>query len=315
MKDQSNREGLIINEQYEQFYQLVSAALTVFARERKKDKINIDKVSKSKTLQDTVTENINSLKNSIEKNNHNTLYSSNIEKIETSYREKINDVLERYMMAAAIGISYSLPIHEMKLRLSSIKHIVEDISKNPVLQDQYLRQLIDYIKDTEDIVSAVTSIMSRQKKQEINLIKVANNVKILKESDLNKYGIKYEIVGDKNIVVEAVPGLLNTAVLNLVDNAIYWLRVKKNQLREHALLFDPKITIELGRNNENKAVLKVCDNGNGFEDPFDLLTEPYYSRKTDGLGLGLYLVNEIMVRFGGRVDGYNKNGAIVELTF
>ena len=315
LKDQSNREGLIINEQYEHFYQLVSGALTVFARERKKDKINIDKVSKSKILQDTVTENINSLKYKIEKNNHSALYNANVEKIETSYREKINDVLERYMMAAAIGISYSLPIHEMKLRLSSIKHIVEDISKNPILQDQYLRQLIDYIKDTEDIVSAVTSIMSRQKKQEISLIKVANNVKILKESDLKKYGIKYDIVGDRNIFVEAVPGLLNTAVLNLVDNAIYWLRVKKNQFREHALLFEPKITIELSRNNENKAVLKVCDNGNGFEDPFELLTEPYYSRKTDGLGLGLYLVNEIMIRFGGRVDGYNNNGAIVELTF
>lgn len=315
LKDQSNREGLIINEQYEHFYQLVSGALTVFARERKKDKINIDKVSKSKSLQDTVTENINSLKNSIEKNNHNALYSANVEKIETSYREKINDVLERYMMAAAIGISYSLPIHEMKLRLSSIKHIVEDISKNPILQDQYLRQLIDYIKDTEDIVSAVTSIMSRQKKQEINLMKVANNVKILKESDLNKYGVKYEIIGDKNIIVEAVPGLLNTAVLNLVDNAVYWLRVKKNQLREQAQLFEPKITIELSRNSENKAVLKVCDNGNGFEDPFDLLTEPYYSRKTDGLGLGLYLVNEIIIRFGGHLDGYNNNGATVELIF
>jgi len=315
LKDQSNREGLIVNEQYEHFYHLVNAALSVFARERKIDKINIDKLSRKKNIQDSVTENIENLKSRIEKNDHVALYSDNIEKIETSYKEKINDVLERYMMAAAIGISYSLPIHEMKLRLTSIKHIVEDIAENPVLQDQYLKQLITYIKDTEDIVSAVTSIMSRQKKKEVNLFKVASNVQILKETDLKKYDIQYEITGDKNVVVDAVPGLLNTAVLNLVDNAVYWLRVKRNQLREQKLIFRPKITIDIGRNETGKVVMKVMDNGNGFEDSFNLLTEPYYSRKTDGLGLGLYLVNEIMIRFGGRLDGYSRNGAVVELIF
>ncbi len=315
LKDQSNREGLIFSEHYEQFYNLVSAAISIFANERKIDKLKIDKISNSKNVTDIVTDSINKLKSEVEKNNHSTLYSLEINKIENNYRDKINEVLERYMMAAAIGISYSIPIHEMKLRLTSIKHVIDDLEKNPLLQDKYLRQLSEYVKETDDIIKAVTSIMSRQKKQYVDLNKVAENVRILKDSELKKYKIEFEVQNVKDFSVEAVPGLLNTAVLNIVDNSIYWLRAKRNELRQSLKEFQPKISITFGVTDENKKFMRIKDNGNGFEDPFDLLTEPYYSRKADGLGLGLYLVNEIIIRQGGRVNGYNENGAVIELIF
>ncbi len=315
LKDQSNREGLIINEQYEQFYRLVRASLKLFATERKADKIKIDTVATKKTSVDIVTDNINELRNRIAENSHTELYKKSVDIIEESYQGKINDILERYMMAAAIGISYSIPIHEMKLRLSSIKHVIEDIERNASLEDKYLRELAKQLNDTEDIIKAVSSIMSKQKKQKVSLLKVANNIRLLKEADLEKYFIEYEIIGDKDIEVEAVPGLLNTSVLNLVDNAIYWLRANKIAHRQKKEEFKAKITLEIGRNMDNKFFLKVIDNGPGFSDPFELLTEPYYSKKTDGLGLGLYLVNEIMIRLGGHLIGYNSDGATIEMIF
>ncbi len=315
LKDQSNREGLIFSQQYEQFYHLVSAAISVFANERKFDKIKIDRVSSKRKVIDIVTDSINKLKTKIEYNNHSFLYNTDIDLIEKNYHEKINEVLERYMMAAAIGISYSIPIHEMKLRLTSIKHVIEDLEKNPLLQDKYLRQLVDYVNETEDIVKAVTSIMSRQTKKSVDLSKVAENVRILKESELRKYDVEYVVEKVKGFTIEAVPGLINTAILNLVDNSIYWLRAKKSGYREILKDFQPKINISFGVNDEGRKFMKISDNGYGFEDQFDLLVEPYYSRKEDGLGLGLYLVNEIIIRQGGRVNGYNDNGAVVELTF
>lgn len=315
LKDQSNREGLIFSEQYEHFYHLVSAAISVFANERKIDKVKIDKVSSSRKVTDIVTDSIHILKSKVEANSHSSLYNSDIDLIEKNYKDKINDVLERYMMAAAIGISYSIPIHEMKLRLTSIKHVIDDLERNPLLQDKYLRQLAEYVKETDDIVKAVTSIMSRQKKQSTDLSKVAENVRILKDSELKKYNIEYEVIKVKDFFVDAVPGLLNTAVLNIVDNSIYWLRAKKNQYRQSLREFQPRINISFGTTEEGRKFIRIKDNGNGFEDPFDLLIEPYYSRKTDGLGLGLYLVNEIIIRLGGRLNGYNDNGAVIELIF
>lgn len=315
LKDQSNREGLISNDQYEQFYQLVSSALTVFAKERKTDKVKIDRVSRSKSVNDIVTESIDKLRKNVQSRDDLQYYGSELDDIETAYKEKINDVLERYMMAAAIGISYSIPIHEMKLRLTSIRNVIDDLNNNPDLQDKFLRQLSAYVQETEDIIKAVTSMMSRQKTQKMQLFKVAQNVQTLKETDLKKFGIEFNITGDKEVHVEAVPGLLNTAVLNLVDNAIYWLRSSKIKARSESQNFIPKITINISKNDDGRSVLQVIDNGEGFEDPLELIVEPYYSRKTDGLGLGLFLVKEVMTRFGGRLDAYNKNGAIFELIF
>jgi len=316
LKDQSNREGLIVNEQYENFYQLISGCLTVFGRERKKDKILIDNLTKSKSsLKDAVTESIDILRNEVLKRNHQDIYDESINAIETTYHHKINDILERYMMAAAIGISYTIPIHEMKLRLNSIKNVIDDLQKHPELQDKFLKKLGEYVNETDDIINAVTSIMSRQKKQKVSLYKVAQNTLILKEYDLKKHNIELEIIGDDKIQVEAVPGLLNTAVLNLVDNSIYWLRAKKIICRNSHQEFFPKIVISISKNPDGGAILSVRDNGEGFKDPFELLLEPYYSRKTDGLGLGLFLVNEIMVRLEGNLKGFNKNGAIVEMIF
>jgi len=315
LKDQSNREGLISNDQYGQFYQLVSSALTVFAKERKTDKVKIDRVSRSKSVNDIVTESIDKLRKNVQSRDDLQYYGGELDDIETAYKEKINDVLERYMMAAAIGISYSIPIHEMKLRLTSIRNVIDDLNKNPDLQDKFLRQLAAYVQETEDIIKAVTSMMSRQKTQKMQLFKVAQNVQTLKETDLKKFRIEFAITGDKEMQVEAVPGLLNTAVLNLVDNAIYWLRSSKLKARSELQNFIPKITINISKNDDGRSVLQVIDNGEGFEDPLDLIVEPYYSRKTDGLGLGLFLVKEVMTRFGGRLDAYNRNGAIFELIF
>ncbi|QNR83422.1 ATP-binding protein [Pedobacter riviphilus] len=315
LADQSNREGLIRNENYEQFYHLVSSSLAIFAKERKTDKIKIDSVSTNNNSMDVVTQNIDKLRSEIEHNNHNGLYKQTVDVIEKKYHEKINDVLERYMMAAAIGISYSLPIHEMKIRLSSIKHVIEDIERNAVIEDKYLRELARQLRDTEDIVKAVSSIMSRQKRQKVNLTTVVSNVKILKEGDLEKYNINLIYHGEKEINVEALPGLLNTAVLNIVDNAVYWLRAKKIAMRNNNVDFQPQIIITSGINNENRPFLIIKDNGDGFKDPFELLTEPYYSRKTDGLGLGLYLVKEILTRIDASLHGYNDSGAVLEIIF
>lgn len=315
LKDQSNREGLIFNEQYEQFQRLVMGALSVFAKERKSDKVKIDKVSISKSVTDVVTASIDKLRRKVESNNHAEYYLDSLEEIETSYKEKINDVLERYMMAAAIGISYSIPIHEMKLRLTSIKSVLDDLNEHPELLDKFLRKLTDYVQETDNIIKAVSSMMSRQKKQRVNLYNVAKNVQLIKDSELKKYNIDLQIIGDDELSVEAVPGLLNTAILNLLDNAIYWLRAKKINTSSSGENFVAQVIISIEKNSEGRSVFKIKDNGDGLQDPFELLLEPYYSRKSDGLGLGLFLVKEIMSRAGGKVLGYNNKGAVIELIF
>jgi signal transduction histidine kinase len=68
----------------------------------------------------------------------------------------------------------------------------------------------------------------------------------------------------------------------------------------------------------------VADNGAGFQDPADYLTMPFFTRKPDGMGLGLHIADEIMKLHGGRLVfpetgelriPKGHNGAIAVLQF
>ncbi len=73
--------------------------------------------------------------------------------------------------------------------------------------------------------------------------------------------------------------------MNLVDNAIYWLSTKAKGRQLYI-----GTTFELN----GTPALVVADNGPGFVDPPDYLTMAFYTRKPDGMGLGLHLAGEIM---------------------
>ena len=131
-----------------------------------------------------------------------------------------------------------------------------------------------------------------------------------------------ERIGDNNIEVnldDFGDNLINTRknqmtsiFLNVLDNSIYWLSKTKN----------PKIKISSFIENDHLIII-FSDNGPGFGNvPHDMLIEPYYTRKPDGIGLGLFLVDMLMTRLNGelrfddeRYSKYYLDGASVILRF
>lgn len=74
---------------------------------------------------------------------------------------------------------------------------------------------------------------------------------------------------------------------------------------------------------EGPAII-VADNGPGFSDDPERLTRPFFSRRPDGMGVGLYYANLVMELNGGRLAfpsadeaevpvGYD--GAVLALVF
>ena len=87
--------------------------------------------------------------------------------------------------------------------------------------------------------------------------------------------------------------LIVGTLLNLFDNAIYWLDAKNPHVKR--LYVGP--TRDLG----DGIGIIVADNGPGFFDPPDFLTQPFMTRKSDGMGMGLYIANEVMRAHEGRL--------------
>jgi nitrogen fixation/metabolism regulation signal transduction histidine kinase len=113
--------------------------------------------------------------------------------------------------------------------------------------------------------------------------------------------------------------LIISTIMNLVDNAIWWMDNRWGEQDGKKLLWVGAV-----KDLEGRPTILVADNGPGLIDPPDFLTEPFISRKPDGMGLGLHIASEVMKAQGGDLIFPERqdttipeqfDGAIVGLAF
>ena len=64
--------------------------------------------------------------------------------------------------------------------------------------------------------------------------------------------------------------------------------------------------------------IEISDDGFGFpKDIVDKLGEPYISKNNEGMGLGIFIANNLIENMGGNIHFFNskENYPIVEITF
>ena len=81
-------------------------------------------------------------------------------------------------------------------------------------------------------------------------------------------------------------------IMNLIDNSVYWL---DTVYREYKSIYIAT------KKNEKSISILVADNGPGFKDPIEDLVRPFFTRKQDGIGIGLFMIDTIMMQYG-RLD-------------
>ena len=97
-------------------------------------------------------------------------------------------------------------------------------------------------------------------------------------------------------------GLVLGALNNLIDNALYWLRVRWPDVPPDLESPARKIYISISDEFEAGPALIVADNGPGFQgDDPEYLVRPFFTRKPEGMGLGLYYANLAMELNGGHL--------------
>ena len=202
--------------------------------------------------------------------------------------QSIQDLEEPLLGAAALGLTYMIPTHEVAREIHGARNHLEGIIKNSEKNphaaikasikqlyraDDMLQGTIKISQSTRDEerfginepIEFAIEIMQRRAKRE--------NIEIIK--DLR---IKKSVVG--------IQRLYSTLLLNLIDNSIYWLsmsRSKNKQIKISVIDFDKKFD-----------AIVVSDNGPGLEDDLTFLTNPFVSRKAKGMGLGLYICDRIV---------------------
>ena len=206
-----------------------------------------------------------------------------IDQIDSQYRE----ILDRLLTAAGAGLNLAIVLHEVE---KNIKTLYSAISRGEI--GQSVLQRAKHLSDMVDSLTWLTRQSGKAGVEAADFIKqclFAWNFRFERHEITVTNGLDES---DPPFSIRCSRRLVLTALMNLVDNAIYWLGTKSRDRRLYL-----GTTFEL----TGKPALVVADNGPGFSDPPECLTMAFFTRKPDGMGLGLHLAEEIMKSQGGRL--------------
>lgn len=286
--EKTNREGFVENKAYRAFRAAMRCVLTHAAAERNKDKDRIRRATKKESKREPVVSEITELREEIGKlkiaKNDDQRLNQYLDRIELQYRE----ILDKLLTAAGAGLNLAVVLHEVE---KGIKTLLASLK-----QGQPLSQVLDRAKQLADIVDGLTWLTRQSGITDVSASELIRHCLFAWSYRFSNHQI--EVInglehGDPDFKVRGTRRLLMTALMNLIDNSIYWLGTKKIKGR--------KLYVGTTRELNGQPAFVVGDNGPGLKDPPSYLVMPFFTRKPDGMGLGLHIADEIMKMHDGRV--------------
>jgi signal transduction histidine kinase len=306
--EKTNREGFIENDAYEDFCEAVLFAITQIEAERKKDKKRLRKQYSRTRYKEPVLDDLTELREEIEKHNLTSELGKYIDRIEIQFSEVRNTLLT----AAGAGLTLTTVIHEVE---KIIKELVTALKRGAPHQ-----KIVDLVQHLDQMVEGLGFLVKKSGNAKENASALIKQALFNTEYRLKAHRIRATngIIEAKNpdFSVKCVRRLIVATLTNLIDNSIYWL--------ENRGAPDKQIYLGTTLKLSGKPALVVADNGPGFQDAPEYLVEPFFTRRPDGMGLGLHLANEVAKVHGGRLVFPEENeialpkqftGAIVALEF
>lgn len=305
LRDATNRQGLVNDKGcYNDFKSLTTAVTEIFNYEIKIDK-NRKLIQKREPLNrsnELMRSSLIRLQKSLEKSEDlETLELSN--KFLDAYKKHIEVITKRMETVedlAGLGMAVEKSSHDSLRILSLMTQNVKSFKKR-VIRDNYQKQdLIELFDELEENLSMVHDDMQmiqplfKIQRQSIKNVSIKECIaKVLRyfRNDIEgKISTNLSLVKD-DLIIKTNAGLILQVLINLIDNSIYWLGKSDNEDKKIYFMISP-----------TDRTLIVGDNGNGIrEDIVPLVFNEFFSMKSDGRGLGLYIVRELLSRINANV--------------
>lgn len=312
--EKTNREGFDENGAYDRLKRLIIGALGEFEVERKIDKDAIRKLLKSsKALtDDKVRKPLEKLRKVAKKTEAWGQLEPLINRVEKDY----SDLRDTLLRSGLSNMGLTVVFHEVEHGVRALEKSISAGVDKSLLQE--------LAKNLIHALDGFTEIIRKGDQKEQSLNQVVRRARDTANIRFRHHKVKLDCPAVADGVKETNSvftfSLILAALTNIIDNSIYWLQVRWPDEG----VGDRRIHIQIDPDFRGGPAIIVADNGPGFEDEPDAMTTPFFTRRPDGMGVGLYYANLVMEMNGGHLafpdaeetDVPEKfDGAIVALVF
>lgn len=253
--------------------------------------------------------------------------ASSSEGVPNMVREKIAEVSREYKAErrylvqraettehlAGVGLSVEAASHDLMLAMSQVIGMIDKLillsNRDGAVDKEALRLELTSMRGLLSFIQTQMKDMqllfrsTKQRRKDIRVSDLVEKVAKIFSTMLNRQKIDLLIHEQGTpLVAKTTDAVLLQLLLNLFDNAIYWLEGTELP-RQIEIILD-------GDAN----TMTFSDSGPGFRaDDIEYLFEPFFSGKgEEGRGLGLYIARQLLDRHGYTIDVAEKDQRILK---
>ena len=316
--EKTNREGFVENDSFSRLVDIVSGAFNILETERAIDKEAIRKTSrKSKDIEfDRIRDPIKEIRRIATRKKVYADLEPSIRKLEKNY----DQLRETMLQAGLSGLGLATVFHEIQHGVTSLLRQAKSGAE--------IRDIIVQAQELEQLLAGISGLLRKSEKNSLAMTELLAKVRQASLIRFRSHRVNLVsplIKGEQeDFTVTINSRLFVGALTNLLDNSFYWLRARWPAKPLEGS--DSPRQIYLGRSDdfEQGPGIVIADTGPGFQDDPETLKEPFFTRRPNGMGLGLYYANLVMELSGGELVFPERedvdvpevfDGAVIALVF
>ncbi len=301
LKDKTNREGLIDEgDATEDFITLLQTFLawirqTAYARYRQ----NLsDRKDQTSFKNGQVQQNLDVLKSAVGDNKKALQLLAKTEQEYKTERRYLVQRAETTEELAGVGLSVETASHDimaiMEKVLINLDNLIQDMMSIDEIDKEYLLKELQSIRGglsfAKDRIKNIQTLFksSKQRRKSVRIKDAIQKVERIYRGLLKKQAIQLTVHQTGSpLIARTTDAVLLQLLLNLFDNAVYWLQQTVKEDKQIEIILDG-----------DKGQMIFSDNGPGIDkEDTPYIFEPFYSGKGDeGRGLGLYIARQLLER-------------------
>jgi signal transduction histidine kinase len=311
LRDTSDRERLVDNPATSDFRKLLIKIVELLEEEREKDRQ--DATHQEPPFKDlfaalSAKDLVDEVNKIVQKGGNASEVLPFVEDFNARLQETAGQIERRliyYSRLASLGALTAVIVHEVRnqtLVLERFHRSTREILNGDNLSIEKLKsdlqlaeQAVRLLERIADLFAPLASRAFGTRRRDSLLEDTVQESFAMREQEIKSKKVITRCLSSHRTTVAIDPGELIAVLINLIDNALYWL----SDIKDHERRIEVHISHLL---NSQRAKVEVHDSGPGIPDGYEeRIFWPGVTRKPEGLGMGLTVASEIISQYGGKI--------------